>query len=372
METIKETTVLYVEDDKKILKSFFDISESIFKKTHLAHNGKEGLDLYIKYKESIDVVITDLNMPIMDGIEMIKQIRDINFEIPIIITSAYNDHVTLNKVINLNVDGFINKPFSYKELLSSVNKVLKPIFYKKELEEKNILLYQQSKFAAMGEMIGNIAHQWRQPLNSIGATMMRLEFQTKNNDLSKKAVEDTIEKTNKILNHMSKTIDDFRNFFSPHKEKSIFKFKEIINDISELFMPQLTSDNISLEIICKKDIEIYGYPNELKQVLLNILSNSKDAIIASSKNNGKIDISIKQCTNDVIISISDNGDGIKQEILEKIFDPYFTTKFQAQGTGIGLYMSKLIIENNMQGTINVKNTKYGAKFTIKIPISLED
>ncbi len=366
---IKESTILYVEDNQDISSLISSSLELLCKKLFIGNNGKEGLALYNKHKDEIDIVITDLNMPKLNGQDMIKAIRDIDYDIPIVITSAFGDENMLKKVINLGVDGFVAKPLIVSDLLKNIDRSLKPVFYRKELRKKDTLIFQQSKLAAIGEMIGNIAHQWRQPLNSIGVTMMKLEFNNNNDDLTKEVVTEVINNTNAIITHMSKTIDDFRNFFLPNKEKTEFQIKDCIGSILALMIPQLTNHNIDIKIIGDQDISLFGYKNELKQVLINIISNAKDAIINNKiKSKGLIQISIYSEQNNILITIQDNAGGVPEELLHKIFEPYFTTKFKSQGTGLGLYMSKVIIEKNMHGHLSVENDKDGAIFYINLPL----
>jgi len=230
----------------------------------------------------------------------------------------------------------------YKEDLE--NKIQKAV---DENTKKDMILQQQSKLAAMGEMISAIAHQWRQPLNTLSLNIQLLIDDFFDNKVDEKYIEKFEEKQLKTINFMSKTIDDFRNFFS-HKEKEKFHIKEAINEVIELINAQLKNNNISIEII-GEDFEVYGYKNEFKQVILNLINNSKDSII-ESKINGKITIKLQK--NKIIIT--DNGKNIPKKIQNRIFEPYFTTK-GAKGTGIGLYMSKMIIE------------KMGAKIYFKEP-----
>ncbi|MEA3499313.1 MAG: hybrid sensor histidine kinase/response regulator [Campylobacterota bacterium] len=370
IELLKQSSILYVEDDLSVSSVFCAILESSFKKIYAASNGAEGLEFYLKYKDKIDVIVTDLNMPKVSGIEMIKRIREISYDVPIIITSAFGDERSLKQIVNLGVDGFLNKPLVLDDLLKIIERVLKPIFYQKELQKKDALIFQQAKLAAIGEMIGNIAHQWRQPLNSIGVTMMKLEFNNENDTLTKEIVSDSIDKTNSIIGHMSKTIDDFRNFFSPTKEKKEFLIRDNIQSMLSLVLPQLANHNIDITVNGDRDIKIFGYENELKQVLINIVSNAKDAIVNSCMEfDGVIKIDIETKTNNLIVNISDNAGGIPIEVFDKVFEPYFTTKFKSQGTGLGLYMSKVIIEKNMKGTLTVHNNEEGAIFTIILPLS---
>jgi len=371
IELLKQSTLLYVEDDLNVSGIFCNIMSQTFKKMHVAYDGDDGLEIFEKYKDEIDIIITDINMPKLSGIDMIEDIRKINYDVPIIITSAFGDEKSLKRIVNLAVDGFVNKPLVLDDLIKVVDRVLKPVFYKKELQKKDALIFQQSKLAAIGEMIGNIAHQWRQPLNSIGVTMMKLELNSDNDNLTKEMVSDTIDKTNSIVSHMSKTIDDFRNFFSPTKSKSEFLIRDNIESILSLIIPQLTVHNISINIIGNRDIKVFGYENELKQVLINIVSNAKDAIVNNNiDEDGLIKIDIVSDEENLTINISDNAGGIPSTIKDKIFDPYFTTKFKSQGTGLGLYMSKIIIEKNMKGSLAVHNDNDGAVFKIQIPIGI--
>ncbi len=364
---LQESTVLLVEDEQSVLDKISITLETIGANVLTAVNGIEGLTQYEKTKNKIDIIVTDIVMPHMDGIEMISKIRDSNFEIPIIVASAFDDKETLQKIINLNIDGFINKPINMQKLINTLERTLQPVYYKKELREKDLFIFQQSKFTSIGEMIGNIAHQWRQPLNSIASLMMRLEISYDTDNLSKELLLNTIEKTNKILSHMSKTIDDFRNFFSPDKEKTTFSLEEIIQSIILLFTVQLKQNNINIKIIGDQQLTIFGFSNELKQVFINIISNSRDAIIQNHIKHGKITITINEDNNNILIDIQDNAKGINQENVHKIFEPYFTTKFKSQGTGLGLYISKIIIEKSMNGLLSAHNEKNGACFRISLP-----
>mgnify|MGYP000238062494 CR=1 FL=1 len=237
-----------------------------------------------------------------------------------------------------------------------------------DLKEKEKLLFQQSKMALMGEMMSAIAHQWRQPLNAIAALNMTVETKLEFNDnsLTLQDYSPVSEKIQNQLNYMSKTIDDFRDFFIPSKRKVNFSIGKAIHNVYEMISPQLKSHNIQVTIDAQSII-INGYQNEFKQVLINIINNSKDAILSKKRKVGYIVIEVTALKEkSTLISISDNGGGIDEEIILKIFDPYFTTKFTSQGTGIGLYMSKMIIEKSMRGQLSVRNTKSGAIFEILI------
>ncbi len=249
------------------------------------------------------------------------------------------------------------------ELLNkNLDKTIKYEIEKRRAQEQ--ILIQQSRQAAMGEMIGNIAHQWRQPLNALGLVLQNIYFSYKMDELDEEFLKRSIDKGNKLTKMMSKTIDDFRNFFKPNKEKESFKVSKVINDTIELIEASYANNNISLSKELDEAAEIYGYPSEFSQVILNILSNAKDALIENNIQHPKVYIKSFVKSDKVFIEIEDNAGGIKENIINKIFDPYFTTKDEGKGTGIGLYMSKMIVETNMNGKINIKNSVRGATFII--------
>jgi len=236
----------------------------------------------------------------------------------------------------------------------------------KERTKQEQLLIQQSKLASMGNMIGNIAHQWRQPLSEINAIMMNMQVKKEHSDLSDEEFEDSIEECNVILSHMSNTISDFQNFFKPSKKKSIFSLQEECEKASFIIESSLKYNNIIFEIDIREDCDIFGYPREFSQAILNILSNAKDILVDRKIKKPYIKLILKKGSKYALVKIKDNAGGIDKNIVDRIFEPYFTTKHATQGTGIGLYMSKIIIEDNMHGYINVENGEFGAIFTIKL------
>lgn len=239
----------------------------------------------------------------------------------------------------------------------------------KERVKQEKLLIQQSKLASMGNMIGNIAHQWRQPLSEINAILMNLEVKKEHNDLSDEVFSESLNECNIILSHMSHTITDFQNFFKPSKEKTKFFLKQECINASYVIESSLKYNGIKLYIDTKDECEVIGYSREFSQVILNILSNAKDVLLERKIKNPFINLILKKGKKYALIKIEDNARGIKESHLDKIFEPYFTTKRAKQGTGIGLYMSKIIIEENMHGYISVKNSDSGAIFTIKLKVT---
>ncbi len=234
-----------------------------------------------------------------------------------------------------------------------------------ELYEKERLLAHQNRLATMGEMIGNIAHQWRQPLTQISSILMNIEFTFNNKALTSKLLMNKIDEADEQISFMSNTIDDFRNFFSSGKSKKEYRVSLPIEKTQRLLKGVLEKNHIILKIDIRDDFTLYGYPNEIAQALLNIISNAKDILIEREINNPKINITAYSTKDKNIITIEDNAGGIKTTPIDKIFEPYFSTKHASVGTGIGLYMTKMIIEKNNNAIICVDNTHLGAIFTIK-------
>ncbi len=233
--------------------------------------------------------------------------------------------------------------------------------------EKDKFLIQQSKLASMGEMIGNIAHQWRQPLNQLSLINITLDTLIRKDKLSLERFEKYFEQTDNTIQSMSQTINDFRNFFHPEKEISAFTISSIFDESLKFLKEGLIRHDISIDIGDYNDYMIKGHKNELVQVLLNLINNSKDAIVSKNIKNGKISITVKK-DKKIEIIIEDNGGGIEDEIIHKVFEPYFTTKFKEEGTGIGMYMSKMIVEQSMEGTLSIENKNDGVLVTITLPL----
>jgi len=235
------------------------------------------------------------------------------------------------------------------------------------LREKEQMLLQQSRQAAMGEMIGNIAHQWRQPLNTLGLFTQRLGFFYGSPSFNKEFLDTSVAKSMEIIQYMSRTIDDFRSFFSTDREKSEFSINEAVNKaLSSLVEASFKERRIIIDREESGEVMIHGFPNEYAQVLLNIFINARDAMNERAVESPRIIIAIGAENGVSVLTIADNGGGISEDIIDKIFDPYFTTKGPQLGTGVGLFMSRIIIENNMGGRLTVRNTAVGAEFRIEV------
>jgi len=240
----------------------------------------------------------------------------------------------------------------------------------KNMEQERMLI-QQSRQAAMGEMIGNIAHQWRQPLNALGLLLYNIKDAYRFNALNAEYLDQAVADGGRMVQKMSTTISDFSNFFRPDKAIIVFSALKQIKGAIALVESSFLNSNISIHINASQDLNLMGFPNEYSQVLLNLLSNAKDAIMAHNQPHrptyGRVDIVLSEQNRRGCVTVRDNGGGIPAEILDRIFDPYFSTK--ESGTGIGLYMSKMIIERNMKGGITARNIEGGTEFIVFSPLA---
>lgn len=235
-----------------------------------------------------------------------------------------------------------------------------------ELRAKEQLLMQQSRMAAMGEMIGFIGHQWRQPLNALALIVQEVSMRLKTGNFDQESVDASTAEAMRVIRQMSQTIDDFSSFFKADKRKVPFVVKEILSNTIKLIEASFRHYQVAIEIFPRDDVIVEGYPNEYSQVLLNILMNARDALLERKVEQPRIVIRIFTEHEKAVTTIADNAGGIPDETIERIFDPYFTTKGPDKGTGVGLYMAKIIIEKHMGGRLSVRNVEAGAEFRIEV------
>jgi len=407
-------TILYVEDEDKLRENIADMLSDDIKKLYVAKNGYEALKLYKKH-DDIDLIISDIQMPRMNGLDMARTIKSLNKTIPIIFTTAFTDSEYLMKAIEIGVDKYIKKPVNMQLLYEAIEQVCEPIHQRRQIEmmnetlekrivektaqlrelndnlqerveeevsenrKKDRILIQQSRFSEMGEMIENIAHQWRQPLNTITLLTANAQFKHQLGKLKDEEFNKTFNEIESLMQYLSQTINDFRSFFQPDRERSNFNLEDTIS--RSLTLTEASYDYNHIKVHKKIDqlnIKYLGFPNELSQVFLNILNNSKDAMIEQDVKDKNVLFSLRQESEKVVIQISDNAGGLPENIIGKIFDPYFTTKTGTKGTGLGLSMCKEIIESHMSGKLSATNAHFrvnnqrcfGAQFTIELPLVL--
>ena len=387
---VSKKEVFAFVDIKPILT--YNIAKFEFK--DLKVSGNSGIDFPLKimvrkeYKDLIPIINkTIATIPASEVITIVNSWNNVKFQTSIDYTIVW----ILTFVVFFSIIAFIHRTVTLnilnKKLKYTVEEKTKELRYlnenlqitidkkTKELLEKEAILNQQAKMAAMGEMIENIAHQWRQPLSVISTISSSLKIKKEMNILDDKEFYEALQNINKTSQHLSNTIDDFRNFFSPNKEMNKFYVSQLIKKSKDLIKSRFDKFNIKV-IENIDDIEILSYQNELFQVILNLFSNSIDVLSSSQIENKIIYIKIYHDENNLYIEFLDNGGGIKDEFINRVFEPYFTTKHKSQGTGIGLYMSLQIVTKHLNGEISVKNDTFienntayfGAKFTILLPI----
>lgn len=341
-----------------------DVKKSVFEnlwKTILSKKVYKGI-IKNKAKDGREFYLNATIIPILDPNGNIEEFVAIRHDVTDVILLNQKLLETQTELKNLNDSLEIRVKKQTQELLS-INKNLQKTIDEevKKNEEKTKFIFQHSRLVSMGEMIGNIAHQWRQPLNELSINL----FTLKENIANTYKFNQIYEHSKSIIKNMSKTIDDFMNFFKSDKKREIFLLKESIDHALFITKRMLTSENIKIKKSNLENVYILGYKSELTQVILNLINNSKDVLKNLNKSEKIIEIKLNIDKNDIILKIMDNGDGIKEELLSKIFEPYFTTKHPSSGTGLGLYMSKMIIEG-MGGSIKAINNKGGACFEIRL------
>ncbi len=239
-----------------------------------------------------------------------------------------------------------------------------------ELRKKDQLMILQNRQAAMGEMISNIAHQWKQPLNNLGIILQSMSLEYSGGLLTPEELEADQKKCFELISFMSQTVDDFRYFFLTDKLKENFGIRQAVTRTLGLLSASLLENNIKVKVEPGDEVQVSGYPNEYAQVLLNLLGNARDVFIERKIAAPLITIDIFTRAGQAVTTINDNGGGIPLEVLNQVFDPFFTTKLPDKGTGIGLFLSKNIIEKRMGGSLTVDNHDTGARF--KIEMSLQE
>lgn len=472
---------MYIEDSKFLAKTTASAIESIFGKFIMAYDGMDGYEKFIQHRREIDIIITDLIMPQLDGASLIKKLRSNGYDVPIIVTTGFDDFLKREKLVELSIDAFLIKPVNSFKLLKSINKTVdnlltkRELVSKKEMIEKSTIysetdtkglityvshpfekisgyskaeligkshallkhhetpssLYEEmwadlknfkpwhgeitnrakdgsdytisiniaplyykdnligysstsidmtalklatrelqlkTKQAAMGEMVAMIAHQWRQPITSIGLIIANLEFDLIMGEIEKQNLQEGFDNIKSHVHYLSNTIDIFRNLLSHSQRKKKVTMNDVMQETFNIVKTQCEQNTISLEVQpLDCTIEFYTHQEELSQAVINIVTNSIEALLENEIQKPKIEIFCTLDSSFLTIHIQDNAGGIKPEIISKIFTPYFSTKKAKNGTGLGLYMTKMIIEDHLDGTISVDNNEEGVIFSIKLP-----
>ena len=368
----KRSSILIVDDISEniqvLLKIFKDECNIL-----AATNGKRAIELALSENQP-DLILLDIMMPDMDGYEVCKQLKNSEKtrDIPIIFVTVLDEDKNELKGLKLGALDYITKPINPDLVRARVFNHLELKQHRDNLkimlQEKEDVMIAQSRNASMGEMIEMIIHQWRQPLTTI-SVISNLEIldASSGNIIDNEKLIENMEKINKSLGYLSHTIDDFRYFFTQNKEKENIKIGDVIKEAQNLFGSSLNTNNISISIEDNDFFEVKSNSNALVQVYINLIKNAKDALIEKREENRYIKITVSDDEENIITTFCDNARGIDEGIIDKVFNPHFSTKDKKDSTGLGLYISKIIVEKTLNGTISVKNTKDGACFKVTIP-----
>jgi len=386
----EQDKILIIDDSKFICKQVTNILEPRNYTVEAVYNAKDGLTKSLQ--NDYHLIILDMELPDMHGLEVLQILRKKkkHQSTPILVISGTTNAKIIRNFLKNGANDYLKKPFIYEEFilkvdlwidyhkkekrlkkttkeLENLNKNLEKTIEEKieEIRKKDEIVALKSRQAQMGEVISMIAHQWRQPLHSLSMALILLEMQLSQN--SSDAIKGTLEKMHNYIQHMSQTIDDFRDFFKPEKEKKITNFDIIFTKAYKLIEATFEKTDIQLNVTRESPENFKSYENELVQVVINILNNATDALQERKVANPTIRVNIGSN----FITIEDNAGGIADEIITKIFEPYSSTKSK-NGTGLGLYMSQIIVQKHCNGKLEVKNSQNGAKFTISLPTNKEE
>jgi len=397
-----------------------------------AANGCEALDLF--EQELPELILTDLRMPEMDGLTLIREMHKKHPDTPLIVISGTGSISSAMEAVHCGAWDFIEKPIIDQSALEMVishtlersRLLLENRRYHDHLEElvqertvelhqQTLLLEQemaerqeaqqrlaiehaelqrlnatleqrvqeeveknrdqeriishQARLAAMGEMLSNIAHQWRQPLNNLGLYLQNMQLDYQESLLDTERMAEYVSCSMETLQYMSRTISDFQNFFRPDREKKKFTIALAIQEAVHLVEASLKTKGITIRVETSGECAVLGFSNEFSQVVLNIINNARDVLLDRQVPDPVIRIACRCEGKTGIVTIGDNAGGIPEELLDKVFDPYFTTKAKSQGTGLGLYMAKMILSKGMGGHLMAHNAGNGAEFVMEIPIA---
>jgi signal transduction histidine kinase len=378
-------SVLLVDDDKDTLHLLEDTLKYFVNHIDIAQNGLEAIT---KCKEKdFDIVVTDICMPKMNGIEFISQLKKENIDSTIIISSAYSqdtDHI--NKAINLGVTRFVNKPVSFtllQKMLEDINTLKEAKQHNTQLtkantklekdtarylnyiEKKDNIIASQSKNALMGEMFAMITHQLAQPIGAMMMSAGALQFKIDDKiNISQDEIKRAVELFTKNSEYLKSTIEGFRLFYKNRNKREI-NIKKLVENSISLIAPIIKKNSIEVSIDIDHNMTLCTYENELTQVVINIINNAKDVLVENSIKNPKIDIEATATKKYIKIMITDNAGALDSKIESQIFNEHFTTKGD-KGTGLGLYMSKLIVEKQLMGYIDAKCEDSKTTFTIEM------
>jgi len=373
--------VLFVKCSDCIIQDALNLFGVYFSYIDVVCSKDEAMSLFDNNRYNL--IITGINLDSGNGIELVNDIRNISKDITILVISGENSQYNFSELIKLGVDGYLIRPLCIKQFSEVMDKTIEKLknkediyHYKLDLEkkveeqvealrQKDKILQHQSKLAAMGEMIDAVAHQWKQPISIIDMKIDLLTYDYEDNYVDKKYCEDLYTSVKSQISHMQNTLDEFRSFLRPDKETKDFKISSMVKKALLLIHDDIIKYKINVDINIDENIYLNGIENEFVHLILNLISNAKDAFEDNKIKNRSLSIDTHQDEKTTVLEIKDNAGGIPLSVIDSLFDANVTTKQEGKGTGIGLYMSKQIVQKH-HGDIWVENFDGGAKFIIKI------
>jgi signal transduction histidine kinase len=376
---LKNFTLLYVEDEQNSIDLMVEILKDEVKELYIAKDGNEGIKKYLAYNP--DLVLTDIYMPNKNGIDMSRQIKKMDPTQQIAVLTAFNENDLLKEAINIGIDRYILKPVTNIDTVFDALEALATILQNRiDLKRQEALLIYQNRIAAMAEMISHIAHQWRQPIATISMCSNNILADINLNQVEMENISQYATDINMQTQHLSRTIELFRGFLKhSNEEVHEFNIKDTIQRVATLFEHTFKSDNIQVFSDCE-DCKVVLKEKQLEQALINIFNNARDAIVQHGDISKDRLFFIRTEHNDqktkIMLTFKDSGGGIEANLINRIFEPYFTTKHEYFDTGLGLFISHYIVTKEFKGQIEAKTVEYeyngetikGAQFSINIPL----
>ena len=368
LDFLKDFSVLYVEDDEDSLDQLVQLLSRHCKAFLRANNGREGLEAFQSHRP--DIVITDIRMPILDGLSMISVIRSQSPDVPIIILTAVDLDPRMMKAIEANSAQLITKPFDNSRLLYVLaDCVLRMPDIKKHDEsvvEEQVQSDCMRQNCVMGEVIADITKQWRQQLSTIGLVVQGLQINYQCGLLDSKQMEDSVSISMRTINQMSQTMEEFRRFITIERRREVRPVHEIVSRVLDVLGVSLRNHEIELEVIDEGGGNIDGYVDEYAQAVLSVVSYVKETLVKRRPHGGKIVVRCRRSDGRSVVTVHDNGSAMDPNVLVKLFEPELIPAQKAVKTGVGLYMSKIIIERFMGGQLTVGNLGDGVEFRLEV------
>lgn len=355
-ELIDDIIILYVEDDENTRSIFSRSLKRKIKHVLVAQNGEEGYNSYLKNKP--DLIITDIKMPVMDGLEMCSIIRDENSNIPIIVTTAHSEAHLFQEAINIGIDMFLLKPVNMTQLYNTVKVMADDILLKIKMHKEKEVIIEEYSSIDLKELLVNVAHQWRQPLAAISAATLNMNFSLSTEEYENVDFDEKVLSIDDSVKYLSTILDHFKHF-SKNNNTYVFDIKESLQKAINIEAQTLKSKKIKLFAQFDESLSAKGLPDDFVQIIINIINNSVEAL--ENSNDKVIYICAKNVDNKVQINIKDSGHGIKKEMINHLFQPYSSTKHKSLGTGLGLFVVYKTIKNIMQGKVFAKNSSFEYK-----------